>query len=216
MAENTGSTKNDEVRRNLFDCAMQGKWDEAMKLYKQHLWLRSEKITKDGDTALHIAVRDRQEWVVGEMVKLVTTPEQNEGVLKSQNDKKNTPLHLAALIGNVSMCECFTKEHNDLVGICNEDGENPLFLAARYGKIKAFNCLLPKALELSVASKTDHIHCRNKKGETILHCAIHEGHFSKHFHPPIIVLHMYTLCKLILINNSICVFRLDRIGISDN
>ncbi|RVX20496.1 hypothetical protein CK203_002554 [Vitis vinifera] len=181
MAENIGSTKNDEVRRKLFDWAMQGKWDEAMKLYKQHLWLRSEKITKDGDTALHIAVRDRQEWVVGEMVKLVTTPEQNEGVLKSQNDKKNTPLHLAASIGNVSMCECFTKEHNDLVGICNEDGENPLFLAARHGKIKAFNCLLPKALELSVAFKTDHIHCRNKKGETILHCAIDEGHFKLAF-----------------------------------
>ncbi|KAJ9696089.1 hypothetical protein PVL29_008372 [Vitis rotundifolia] len=182
MAGNTGSgsTLNDEVRRNLFDCAMQGKWPEAMKLYKQHLWLHSEKITKDGDTALHIAVRDRKEWVVEEMVKLVS-PEQYEGVLKSQNDKKNTPLHLAASIGNVSMCECFTKEHNDLVGICNEDGENPLFLAARHGKIKAFNCLLPKALKLNVASKTDHIHCRNKKGETILHCAIDEGHFKLAF-----------------------------------
>ena len=62
MAEYTGSgtTKNDEVRRNLFDCAMQDKWDEAVKVYEQQPWLRPEKITEGGDTLLHIAVRDHQ------------------------------------------------------------------------------------------------------------------------------------------------------------
>ncbi|KAL6338280.1 hypothetical protein AAG906_018551 [Vitis piasezkii] len=183
MTENTGSgsTKNDEVRRNLFDCAMQGKWDDAVQVYEQQPWLRREKITEGGDTPLHIAVRDRQEWVVEKMVKLVGTPsQQSEDVLKSKNKKGNTPLHLAASIGNVSMCQCFTKERNYLVGICNEDGENPLFLAARHGKIKAFICLLDKPWEPDLAS-SDNIHRRNKKGETILHCAIAGGHFELAF-----------------------------------
>nr|CAN79882.1 hypothetical protein VITISV_002537 [Vitis vinifera] len=183
MAEYTGSgtTKNDEVRRNLFDCAMQDKWDEAVKVYEQQPWLRPEKITEGGDTLLHIAVRDHQEWVVEKMVKLLRTHfQQSEDVLKSKNKKGNTPLHLAASIGNVSMCQCFTMERNDLVGICNEDGENPLFLAARHGKIKAFICLLPKPWEPDFASSVD-IHRRNKKGETIIHCAIAGGHFELAF-----------------------------------
>ncbi|XP_034690194.1 uncharacterized protein LOC117917862 isoform X1 [Vitis riparia] len=183
MAEHTGSgsTKNDEVRRILFDYAMQGKWDEAVKVYEQQPWLRPEKITEGGDTPLHIAVRDHQEWVVEKMVELVRThSQQSEDVLKSKNKKGNTPLHLAASIGNVSMCQCFTKERNDLVGICNEDGENPLFLAARHGKIKAFICLLDKAWEPDLASSVN-IHRRNKKGETILHCAIAGGHFELAF-----------------------------------
>ncbi|KAJ9696093.1 hypothetical protein PVL29_008374 [Vitis rotundifolia] len=185
MAESTGagSTKNEGVRRNLFDCAMQGKWREAIEVYKQHPWVRPEKITKEGDTALHIAVRDHKEWVVEELVKLVSTPEQYEGVLKSQNDKGNAPLHFAASIGNVSMCECFARKceelkRKDLVGMCNEDGETPLFLAARHGEIEAFFCLLYKASESDLDS---YILRRNKKGETILHCAIAEGHFKLAF-----------------------------------
>ncbi|RVX21001.1 hypothetical protein CK203_002547 [Vitis vinifera] len=117
----SGSTRNDEVRRILFDCAMQGKWDEAVKVYEQQPWLRPEKITEGGDT---------------------TTAYSCPGSPRM------------ASIGNVSMCECFTKEHNDLVGICNEDGENPLFLAARHGKIQAFICLLDKAWEPDLALAT--------------------------------------------------------------
>ena len=199
MAEYTGfgSTENDEARRNLFNYALQGKWDEVMKLYEQHPWLHLEKTTRSGDTALHMAVRYHQEKVVQKMVKLVRTPEQYEGVLKSQNVQRNTPLHLAASIGNVSMCECFTRKCQNLLDICNEDGETPLFLAARHGKIGAFFFVLREPRESDLAT---YIHRRNNKGETILHLAIAGGHFGKHFRPPIIVLHMHTLCKLILIN----------------
>ena len=199
MTKITGCSKSDEARRNLLNYALQGKWDEAMKVYQQHPWLHQVKITPGGDTALHIAVWDcKESWVVAKMVKLVRDhPQQYEGVLKSKDEQGNTPLHLAATIGNVSMCKCITREPNDLVSIGNKDGENPIFLAARHGKIEAFLCLLCKASE---SDPDSYIYRRNKKGEIILHCAIAGGHFSKHVHPPIVVLHMHTLCKLILIN----------------
>ena len=187
-----------------------------MKVYRQHPWLHPVKITPGGDTALHIAVWDcKESWVDAKMVKLVRDhPQQYEGVLKSKDEQGNTPLHLAATIGNVSMCKCITREPNDLVSIGNKDRENPIFLAARHGKIEAFLCLLCKASE---SDPDSYIYRRNKKGEIILHCAIAGGHFSKHVHPPIVVLHMHTLCKLILINKySTCVFLLDRISISNN
>ena len=127
---------NEIVRKTLFDYAMQGKRTDAKKLYQENLWLRVEKITVDGDTALHLAVRDRKDKVVEEMVELVSLD-----VLKLKNEKGNTPLHLSASIGKASMCKCFINKCKDLLSIRNEEGENPLFLAARFGKIKAFLCL---------------------------------------------------------------------------
>ena len=165
-----GFSANEIVRKKLFDSAMQGNWAKAKKLYQKNPWLRSEKITVEGDTALHLAVRDRNDKVVEEMVELVS-PEQYDAVLKSQNEQGNTPLHLSAYIGNDSMCKCFLSKYKDLLSVLNNEGENPLFLAARFGQIKAFLCL---------ASKSDLL--RNKKGETILHSAMAGGHFGKHFH----------------------------------
>ena len=179
-----GVAANEIVRKTLFDYAMQGEWAKANKLYQKNPWLRSEKITVDGNTALHLAVQDRNDKVVEEMVKLVSF-EQSDDVLKSQNKQGNTPLHLSASIGNVSMCNCFLSKYKDLLSVLNkegenpllsvlnEGGENPLFLAARFGQIKAFLCLAPE-LESGLL--------RNKKGETILHSAMAEGHFGKHFH----------------------------------
>ena len=179
-----GVAANEIVRKTLFDYAMQGEWAKAKKLYQKNPWLRSEKITVDGNTALHLAVQDRNDKVVEEMVKLVSF-KQSDDVLKSQNKQGNTPLHLSASIGNVSMCNCFLSKYKDmlsvinkegenpLLSVLNNEGENPLFLAARFGHIKAFLCLAPE-LESGLL--------RNKKGETILHSAIAEGHFGKHFH----------------------------------
>ena len=168
LGQTRGSTVNEIVRKTLFDYAMQGKWADAKKLYQENLWLRAEKITVDGDTALHLAVKDRKDRVVEEMVELVSL-----NVLKLKNEKGNTPLHLSASIGKASMCKCFISKCKDLLSIRNEEGENPLFVAARYGKIKAFLCLAPES-ELDLL--------RNKKGQTILHSAMAGGHFGEHFH----------------------------------
>ena len=176
-----GLTVNENVRKTLFDYAMQGKWADAKKLYQENLGLRIEKITEAGDTALHLAVWDRNDKVVKEMVGLVSL-EQRDAVLKSQNEQGNTPLHLSAYIGNDSMCNCFLRKYKDLLSVegenpllrvLNKEGENPLFLAACSGQIKAFLCLAPES-ESGLL--------RNKKGETILHSAMAGGHFSKHFH----------------------------------
>lgn len=176
------TTENDENRRRLFDSAMQGQWDEAIRLYQQHPWLRLQKITESDDTALHIAVLDHKEWVVRKMVELVTTskkPKESPAVLKSTNEAGDTPLHLAALKGSASMCDCLAGI-GDIVSMRNTAGENPLFMAARHGSIKTFISLKRHASDLDI------VRHRDGKGETVLHRAIAHGHFSKHFTPKLI------------------------------
>ncbi|KAK9183444.1 hypothetical protein WN944_026596 [Citrus x changshan-huyou] len=62
--------------------------------------IQAAKITNSEDTALHIAVSDGRSDIV---LKLVESMGQNaSNVLKLQNEKGNTALHLAAALGNAA------------------------------------------------------------------------------------------------------------------
>ncbi|XP_028753381.1 uncharacterized protein LOC114712980 [Neltuma alba] len=113
--------KLEKLRRDI----RRGKWPEVFETYKQERALRTAKITVMGDTVLHMAVSDEEEQVVAKMVDLLVLEEQvraqnnvaltvdgdGEGsqnmniILGAKNDRNNTPLHLAATVGNIKMCK---------------------------------------------------------------------------------------------------------------
>ena len=190
----------DAIKKNLFKLAMQGKWNDVIATYQKKPKAHGAKITRTGDTALHIAVLDRKESVVEKLVKLIndevkkveakkekdvkgasTSWREEEGEkeeefkhpLEIANERGNTPLHLAASIGNVRIYLCIAREHRELIGLRNEERETPLFLAALHGKKEAFLCLH----ELCDPEKCFD-HCRRGDGETILHCTISGEYFG--------------------------------------
>ena len=192
------------IKKHLFNLAMQGKWDNVIKTYQEKPAALGVKITRSGDTALHIAVLDRKESVVEKLVNLIndevnrveakkkeqkpkevkeasTSSREKEGreeekyehPLEIANDRGNTPLHLAASIGNVRMCLCIAREHRKLVDSRNNERETPLFLAALHGKKAAFLCLH------GLCDPNNHSNnSRRGDGETILHCAISGEYFG--------------------------------------
>ncbi|KAF4376457.1 hypothetical protein G4B88_017193 [Cannabis sativa] len=137
---------------------MKGEWNEVIRVYEQNYRAHKAKITKSGDTALHIAVSDCQEEVVELLVRRVVS--NSKTVLAIQNDRGNTPLHLAASMGYVRMCHCIAKVDPLLVGVRNHNSETPLFLAALRGKKEAFLCLH----YLSTATAHDGSFCRRRDG----------------------------------------------------
>ncbi|XP_034229895.1 uncharacterized protein LOC117638848 isoform X2 [Prunus dulcis] len=165
----------ESIKKYLFKITMKSQWKEVVQIYSQNPQVRNARITRTGDTALHIAVSDSQEEHVEKLVQLVSVEE-----LKIQNDRGNTPLHLAASMGNVRMCECIAKDHPCLVNVLNKDNETPLFLAALHGRKDAFLCLhyicTPAFDDPQRYNK-----CRRKDGETILHCAILGDYFDLAF-----------------------------------
>ncbi|XP_051120807.1 uncharacterized protein LOC127244363 [Andrographis paniculata] len=157
------------ITKELFSNAMNGNWEKVVKLYETEQVARQLKITKSGDTAIHVAIGDNQEDIVEKLVTYVSSAD-----LEIENELGNTPLHQAATLGNVKMCECIAKKNRDVIGKLNGDNETPFFLAVLHGKKGAFLCLH------SLCKKEDaYRYCRRKNdGYTILHAAITGEYFE--------------------------------------
>ncbi|KAK9933104.1 hypothetical protein M0R45_020313 [Rubus argutus] len=168
----------DEEFDSLFENAMKGQWEKVMEAYRKSTRAQRATITRSKETALHIAIADGQTEIAIDLVNIILNSEDNNAsnaVLSIANDRGNTPLHLAARLGNVQVCHSIAAKIGRLISFRNVAGETPLFLAALNGNIKAFLCL--------------HFHChgkhhsliRDNNGDTILHAAISGEYFRLAF-----------------------------------
>ncbi|XP_059436131.1 uncharacterized protein LOC132169058 [Corylus avellana] len=168
----------EEIKNELFQMAMEGEWDKVVEIYGSNPEARKVTVTRSGDTALHIAVSDGQEEIVKQLIDEISNgQEEGKEALRIRNDHGNTPLHVAASMGSVGMCEYIAQVDPSLVGARNKDSETPFFLAAFHGKKEAFLCLL------RICGRSDGYEYSKKKndGETILHVAIAGDYFDLAF-----------------------------------
>ncbi|XP_028758447.1 uncharacterized protein LOC114717476 [Neltuma alba] len=186
------SSELESIKKELFTFAMKGRWEQVMKMYQDEPRAHRAKITRSGDTALHLAVSEAKDKVVEEMVRSVSShwdEDQLKKVLQTDNIRGNTALHLAATMGDVRKCEIIAKVEPSLVDCRNGDGETPLFLAAHFGKTKAFLCLHyirnPNLTDGNTPPYNPN--CRRNDGDTILHCAINGDYFDLAFQ----IIHLY-------------------------
>ncbi|XP_014508252.1 ankyrin repeat-containing protein ITN1 [Vigna radiata var. radiata] len=157
---------------SLFNYAMKGQWREVLEAYKNNPRALEAKVTKAEDTVLHIAV------YVGQTNFLTTLLDNiNENlslaILNIPNSKGNTPLHLAAELGNVDICNTIAKRDPNLIFCQNFEGETPLYLAAIHGSKDAFFCL-----HAHLQNKHDYSPCIKTNGDTILHSTISNEYFG--------------------------------------
>ncbi|KAA8548410.1 hypothetical protein F0562_000094 [Nyssa sinensis] len=161
---------------DLFELAMKDQWDKLAEVYKENGSAREAKLTKAEDTALHIAISFGRANIAMEMVNSIPSEEATE-VLKLENNRKNTPLHLAAALGDADLCRYIASKDKSLINARNVDGETPLYLACHHGESGAFICL--HELNNEGQGETDYTACRkNTNGDNILHSAIAGEYFG--------------------------------------
>ncbi|KAI9110006.1 hypothetical protein K1719_019047 [Acacia pycnantha] len=178
-------------KTKLFACAMKGEWDKVIELYKDDVRLHSARITRSGQTALHIAVSNGKEHVVRLMVLVMSDTQANNKeelvkALRTHNHRGNTALHLAASMGDATICRIIARVESTLVDDRNDDGETPLFLAALHGRKQAF-LSLHSIRNPNIMDPPFYDNCRRSKGDTILHCAINGDYFDLAFR----IIHLY-------------------------
>lgn len=185
-------------RDTMLQLAAAGRWEEV-KLYYHGTSFQGAKLTRSWDTVLHMAVSDRREDVVNDLLKLVDDVYAPQ-ILGLKNENGDTPLHLAAALGLVKTCKRMVRKYSDLMMARNNEGETPLFVAAFNGYMDAFVFLYDKLLSYlqlhnpltTYDLKRDEglgmfehqyqllKHCRRwSDGQTILHCAISREYFGR-------------------------------------
>ncbi|KAJ0806788.1 putative ankyrin repeat-containing domain-containing protein [Helianthus annuus] len=111
--------------------------------------LLTERITRFGDTPLHIAVgTNRSNRFVEELVKSIvpddkkdTEPERLK-CLFQKNNYGNSPLHIAAMVGNTDATKRLVELNEKQALVKNNDGNMPLQLAAWHGNKETLEYLL--------------------------------------------------------------------------
>ncbi|KAJ7972745.1 Ankyrin repeat-containing protein [Quillaja saponaria] len=179
---NFTTVSDSEIKQNLYHLTLKSKWDEVIEIYKNHWWTHTSKITRSGDTALHVAVTDGKYNFVKKLVYVITqqNPANAKKVLGIKNERGNTPLHFAAYRAYLEMCVCIAEVDPSLVGSRNNEGETPLFLAALRGHKDAFLFLHTTCPDKIIQ------HCRRNDGQTILHSTIQGEYFGITVDPVII------------------------------
>ncbi|XP_019179950.1 PREDICTED: uncharacterized protein LOC109175152 [Ipomoea nil] len=185
----TSSEKEIVMKNTLFEACMKQQWERVSSIYHRSgavAW--KAKITKSGDTVLHILINCYHPagsknllQHIKNMVDMLEDDDEALRVLKLQNERGDTPLHLAARLGNTEICKhILSRPQNqgkafELIRERNFKKETPLFLAAHRGKMEAFRFLL------TVFKKENHNPidiCRQENGDTILHSALSGEYFE--------------------------------------
>ncbi|KAK7363639.1 hypothetical protein VNO77_05789 [Canavalia gladiata] len=157
---------------SLFNYAMKGQWREVLEAYKNNHRALEAKITKAEDTVLHIAVYMGQTNFLMTLLENITQ-DVSLAILNIPNSKGNTPLHLAAELGNVDICNSIAQRDPKLILCRNFEGETPLFLAAMHGRKGAFF-----SLHAHLQNKDDYSPCIKTNGDTVLHSTISNEYFG--------------------------------------
>ncbi|GLJ22577.1 hypothetical protein SUGI_0424920 [Cryptomeria japonica] len=122
-----------------------------------------------GDTVLHISACHGRTDFIKRLLRYVRAQSDEEAnqehsFLRAQNEEGNSALHKAVKGGDDDQIVKMLIEYDaELVGIRNNKGESPLFIASAYGRCNALEMLFPK---------TDS-HCYARfDGQTCLHHAL--------------------------------------------
>ena len=103
-----------------------GQLGKGCDMYNTYPILQYAQLTASEETALHIAVWKGTAKTVKSIIESIEDLCRRCRIPRSlglPNDQGNTPLHVAALIGNVGMCKCIAEKHEELLGVHNTVGK---------------------------------------------------------------------------------------------
>lgn len=153
-----------------FRDALNGDWEGMKRFYEKNREAAVLPLTLTNDTPLHIAVYSGGKSPLEELLRVVPNDH-----FTRQNDKLNTPLHEAGVIGNVEAAQVLVNRSAAQLDVRNILGETPMFRAAAFGVTKMVQYL---AAEVRRVQGDMDVQRLRDDGTSILHIAIYGQHFG--------------------------------------
>ncbi|XP_041828598.1 nuclear factor of kappa light polypeptide gene enhancer in B-cells inhibitor, alpha b [Melanotaenia boesemani] len=155
-----------EIHRLQLECEHK----QPRAVVKEPLQEWQTQITDEGDTLLHLAIIHEAKEYIKRMIEL----SKNTDFLNTQNDLRQTPIHLAVITNQPDVC------HSLLVSGCDPtlvdvNGDTPLHIACRHGNLHCFSVITQNC-------RLEHLHsvmaACNYNGQNCLHLASVHGFLS--------------------------------------
>ncbi|CAI9293570.1 unnamed protein product [Lactuca saligna] len=142
--------KNKIIRNmKLRQAIAEGNWREVESKLSSSKGADIELIDSDGNTMLHIAVGLRRNRILRHLLEF--TDEVNLRIMR--NFDGNTPLHIAAIVGNTKAASLLVKKNRRLLEITDHKGEIPLDKAYENMHLDTIEYLLKAANDVDGKSK---------------------------------------------------------------
>ncbi|GJT65169.1 ankyrin repeat-containing protein [Tanacetum coccineum] len=113
---------NAELGKKLRIVALEWHWWKAKAILKKYKDAATNSISDNGNTLLHIVVREGHNYFVKELLNFI----QDGTLIEEQNLNGETALHTAVIVDNIYAVELLVKKRKELLGILNNDSKVPL------------------------------------------------------------------------------------------
>nr|GLL45503.1 uncharacterized protein LOC109168306 [Ipomoea trifida] len=118
--------------RPLYRAILAANWEDALIFFNQNPTAIQSPLNSFLDTALHVAAKVGNASFMVKLVALILSGDNEEVVeaLSPRNDIGNTPLHFAALHGNIEVADILVRRNSNLLYLHNNYGWFPIHCAA--------------------------------------------------------------------------------------
>ena len=129
-----------EFMMELLNATMEGSWWKAKAILKNHKDAATKAICKNGDTILHLAVKEGKNYFVKQLLNFIKDARE----IKIMNKRGRTALHTAVIVDNKQAAELLVNKSNKLLYMCLSDrgAVIPLELAQKRSHGNTFLYLL--------------------------------------------------------------------------
>ncbi|KAL7611912.1 hypothetical protein Lser_V15G06045 [Lactuca serriola] len=116
-----------EDQKQLYKATLGGEWTGVEIVLREREVTVLNKITNNGNTALHVAVgTSKKPWFLQQLLDVI--PE-NTQLLDVRNSDGSTLLHVAAIVGNTEAVDILVQGNPDLLLAKDNEGHTPLAIA---------------------------------------------------------------------------------------
>lgn len=194
-------TGNSRLKKKLHTATLEGHWWKAKSILNNHEDAATLALSDNGDTLLHVAVREGNNYFLKKVLSIIDTGKQSiietgkQSIIDTgkQIEKVNleghTALHIAAIVGNKDAARLLVEKRKELLQIEDNNSKIPLACAYLNKQVNAFVYLwkvtqrIPESLlpeKLKKDTKKDIVKeigkslqgIENEIGESLLHTAI--------------------------------------------